>query len=47
MSSKALKHIVEKKNHVKRNVERTKKKLQRKGKKAQEALIENEVRNLI
>ncbi|KAM5218509.1 coiled-coil domain-containing protein 178 [Hipposideros larvatus] len=40
--SDALKHIIGKREHVKRNVERTKKKLRRKGKKTQEALIKTE-----
>uniref|UniRef100_A0A671G6K9 Coiled-coil domain containing 178 n=1 Tax=Rhinolophus ferrumequinum TaxID=59479 RepID=A0A671G6K9_RHIFE len=40
--SDALTHILEEKKHVIRNVERKKKKLERKGKEAQEALIKTE-----
>ncbi|XP_066102336.1 coiled-coil domain-containing protein 178 [Saccopteryx bilineata] len=40
--SDILNHIIEKRDNIKSNVEKTKKKLQRKGKKTQEALIETE-----
>ncbi|XP_054439787.1 coiled-coil domain-containing protein 178 [Pteronotus mesoamericanus] len=40
--SEKLLHIIEERNKVKKNVERTKKKLRKKGKETQEALIETE-----
>lgn len=42
-----LDEVLEKRGEVKRNVEKTKKKLQRKGKKTQDAIIKTEVRNLM
>ena len=42
-----LDEVLEKRGEVKRNVEKTKKKLRRKGKKTQDAIIKTEVRNLM